>query len=345
MTSNYKILDVHSINFDKNNPRIKKALEKYGDKINAERISFALRSASDDSDATASFMRLKDSILVNGGITQPITVVIQAGEKCCIDGNTRLAIYKELLKQGTVGDWGKIPALLVENAEQVDVETIRTSAHLVGPRQWPAYEKARYLHYLYHAEFMSFDKMVALCGGNRQEIQRQIDAYDDMNDYYRDKVDDAAFHIDRFSGFVELQKPGIKESIFDAGFELANFGEWIKDGNIRRLADVRRLPKVLQDEEAKIIFSDGGIASIERAIKHVENRAEKDSPNSSADNATLKDASPHVLARVLTQKISDMPFSAIKDIQKGKNSEDVELVRIFEDLSDQLGEFLESVRK
>ena len=130
----------------------------------------------------------------------------------------------------------------------------RVAAHMVGAREWPAYEKARYLHYLRNQEFMDFSEMVALCGGNKKDIERQIDAYHDMNEYYRDVVDDTAFHIDRFSGFVELQKPGIKDAIFDAGLELTDFGEWIRDGNIYRLADVRQLPKVLAEDEAREVF-------------------------------------------------------------------------------------------
>ena len=340
MTSLYEILDVNSIDFDTGNPRIKKALEKYADEITAERIHFALRSASDDSnDATSSFSRLKDSILANGGITQPIVVVVQGDQKICIDGNTRLAIYKEFLEQETQGNWAEIRALVMSDVQQRDIETIRVSAHLVGPRPWPAYEKARYLHYLYHKEFLGFDKMVALCGGNRQEIERQIDAYDDMNKYYRDVVDDSAFHIDRFSGFVELQKPGVKPAILDAGFELNDFGKWIKDGNIRRLADVRQLPKVLRDAEARAIFAnEGGIGAIEKAIRYLDHK--------NAKTVNFKEGDPiPLLAKILAGKIREMPFSMVQAIQKGTRDEDVEDVRIFEDLADQLGELLENVRK
>ncbi|CAN0533348.1 unnamed protein product, partial [Scytosiphon promiscuus] len=72
MKSEFQILDGESSQCDHDNPRIKKALEKYGDKINSQRISFALRTASDEASAAASFTKLKDSIRANGSITQPI---------------------------------------------------------------------------------------------------------------------------------------------------------------------------------------------------------------------------------------------------------------------------------
>ncbi len=339
MTDEYQLLEVVEIEFDTENPRIKKALEKYSDKITAERIHFALRSASDDSNATSSFSRLRDSIHANGGITQPIVVAVQGDKKICIDGNTRLAIYQDFSKQGTTGSWEKIPALVMHDAQQKDIETIRVSAHLVGPRPWPSYEKASYLYYLYHTEFMRFEEMVALCGGNRPEIERQIDAYEDMNEHYRDVVDDTAFHIDRFSGFVELQKPLVKQAILDAGFELKDFGEWIRDGKVRRLKDTRKLPKVLRDEEARDIFVKGGIGSIERAIKHIDLKTE------TAPGVGLEGVPIHTLAKTLAGKIRDMPFSMVQALQKGDSDEDVEAVRIFEDLADCLGELLESVGK
>ena len=344
MAEKYEMLDVRTISFDTDNPRIKKALEKFGDKINAERIHFALRSATGDSIGASSYSRLRDSIRANGGVTVPITVIAKGEEKICIDGNTRVAIYKELLKEGATGDWSKIRAIVLDDASQREIEAIRVSAHLVGAREWPAYEKARYLHYLRNQEFMDYDQMIALCGGNRKDIERQIDAYHDMNTYYRDVVDDAAFHIDRFSGFVELQKPGIKEAIFEAGFELEDFGEWIRYGKIYRLADVRQLPKVLRDDEAKDTFVDGDLRSVEQAIKLCEQKAEE-IQKQTPEKATLENASIYRLAEVLARRIIDLPRSEWRVLRDREHDNADEQIRILEDLAEQLRDLLDDVSK
>ena len=104
MRENYQIVNVEEIDFDSDNPRIKIALEKYGDRLNAKHIYFALRSAADGEQRTSSFSSLKDSIRANKGITQPITVILIGDKKICIDGNSRLAIYKEFLEHKTPGD-------------------------------------------------------------------------------------------------------------------------------------------------------------------------------------------------------------------------------------------------
>ena len=344
MREKYLRLKIDDVEFDTENPRIRMALEKYGDKITADRIYFALKTASPEtSSSTQSFEQLRGSIKAYGGLSQPIMVVEKDGKKICVDGNTRLAIFKDFRKNQVPGEWSEIPASLLSDAAQIDIEKIRTSAHLVGARAWPAYEKARYLNYLYNEEFMDFNQMVALCGGNKTEIERQIQAFSDMNEYYREKVEDTAFKIDRFSGFVELQKSDIKDHIFSAGLKLEDFGKWIKDGQISRLADVRHLPKVLRDEEAKQIFIEGGINSIAQAVRCVD---EKIHQSSSLDqNALLRNASIDALAKTLTQRLNDLPASEYRALRKKEDESAIETVQGLEDLHETLDATLSDVRE
>lgn len=342
MEEKHTMLNVEDVSFDTDNPRIKKALEKYGDKLNAERIHFALRSATDGDKGASSYTQLKDAILASGGVIFPITVIIKDNGYVCIDGNTRLAIYKQFLKEGAKGSWAQIKAIVLDNANQRDIETIRVSAHLVGAREWPAYEKARYLHYLRNSKFMDYGEMISLCGGNKINIERQIDAYHDMNEYYRDVVDDTAFHIDRFSGFVELQKPRIKEAIFEASMDLKDFGEWIRDGKIYRLEDVRQLPKVLRDEKARETFLTGGPRSIEAATRLLDQQAEN-IPGQKGSEITLEAASLYQLADALARRINDLPYSEMRALRDRERDDATEQIGALEDLSARLQRLLEDV--
>ncbi len=342
MKENYTMLDVQEISFDHDNPRIKMALEKYGDKINEERIHFALHSATEGAKSTSSFKSLKNAIRATKGIVTPIAVVAKNGKYLCIDGNTRLDIYKQLAKEHESEEWTKIKAVVLDNADQRDIESIRVSAHLVGAREWPAYEKARYLHKLRNEKFMDYDEMIALCGGNRKDIENQIEAYHDMNEYYRDLVDDAKFHIERYSGFVELQKSGVKEAIFDANLDLKDFGEWIRDGKIYRMDSVRDLPKVLRDSEARNVFLEGGLRSIEEAKNLLVQRKQENA--SEADKAiTLEDASLFHLAEVLVRRINDLRYSDVQALRDREHEEAKEQISGLEELSVRLQRLLEDV--
>ncbi len=336
-------IPVQQVEFDHENPRIKVALEKYGDQLNEPRIRFALQTAAEGSSKSSSYRSLKDSIRASGGISVPIVVKPNNGGFVCIDGNTRLAVYRELQDEDARDDWDTIDCLVLQDPEEQDIETIRVTAHLVGAREWPAYEKARYLHYLRNVEFISYDELIARCGGNKTEIDRQIDAFHDMNEYYRDSSSDDAFKLDRFSGFVELQKRGIKEAIFNAGFDLHDFGRWIRDGQIVRLENVRKLPAVLADQEARNTFVEGGIRSVEDAIKIIDNR--QLTTDKKAASTTIGKASMGLLAEALLQKIKGLPrkdYIELRDQQSETALRDIETLT---DLSEQLASLINDVRE
>jgi len=340
MKNSYQRIPTAEIDFDHENPRIRVALEKYGQNVSEQRIRFALQTAAEGTSKVSSYRSLKDSIRAAGGISVPIVVAPRNGRLVCIDGNTRLTVYHELQDEGARGDWTSIDCLVLQDPAAQNIETIRVTAHLVGAREWPAYEKARYLHHLRNVEFMSYDELIARCGGNKATIDRQIDAFHDMNEYYRDVSQDDAFKVDRFSGFVELQKQGIKDAIFKAGYDLHDFGRWIRDGQIVRLENVRKLPAVLADEDARAAFVNGGIRSIEDAIRIVDSRH---GGAATAAATTVGDASLTLLAEALLQKIKALPRqeqTALRDRQQADAAITIEALR---DLADQLADLLSDV--
>ena len=339
MNSRYDSIPIDQIDFDRDNPRIKVALEKYGEKLDNQRVRFALQTATEGSESVSSYRSLKDSIRAAKGISVPVIVCPENDRFVCIDGNTRLTVYHELQEENAPGDWETINCLVLQDPEQKDIETIRVTAHLVGAREWPAYEKARYLHYLRNVEFMDYDELIARCGGNRTTITQQIDAYHDMNTYYRDVNNDDAFRVDRFSGFVELQRAGIKEAIFNADLDLNDFGRWIRDGQIYRLRDVRKLPQVLADEEAKEAFVNGGVRSIEDAIVIVETKR-KENTHTPSDKTKVADAGMAVLAETLLDRIKALPredYIALRDRNYETADQDLDTLNdLLEHLSDLL---------
>ena len=344
MNSTHRSIPTEQIRFDRDNPRIKVALEKYGDKLDDQRIRFALQTATEGSSTVSSYRSLKDSIRAAKGISIPIVVWQHNDRFISVDGNTRLAIYRELSDENAPGDWTTISCLVLDSPTELDIETIRVTAHLVGAREWPAYEKARYLHQLRNVDFMDYDELIARCGGNRTTITQQVDAYHDMNEFYRDVNNDDAFKVDRFSGFVELQKTNVKDAIYSAGYDLQDFGRWIRDGQVYRLADVRKLPGVLADEEANETFVNGGLRSIEDAIVIAETNRRKD-VHPSPRELLVANASIGTLAEALLARIQSLPrqeYLALRDRQYHTADQDVDTLS---DLADHLQDLLQDVTK
>lgn len=92
---------VAEIELDRTNPRMRKFLEMYGDAPTSEQIFLALGAGGDDDGGGTSttFEKLKNSILTNGGVTQSIIMNRrQDGTLVCIEGNTRVSLYRSSLK-------------------------------------------------------------------------------------------------------------------------------------------------------------------------------------------------------------------------------------------------------
>ena len=346
MGNQYELLDVDSIQFDTGNPRIRKSIEKYGKNVTAETIYFALRTSDDGaSSGVPSFERLKKSIRTTKGILSPIVVIKATSGYVCIDGNTRLAIYGDFMSEGMRGNWDKIPCIIQSNNDEYAKDCIRLQAHLVGPRQWPAYEKARYLAQLRNTEYMSWQDLVAMGGGSEKEIKNAISGYHDMEQHYRDRLEsDEDFDITRYSGFVEFHKnPKIEQAVYEAGFKKDDFSDWIAIGSdsgdrkIERLADVRQLPHVLANQKAKDIFLRGGKDSIADAVKAL------DVP--SADKTkTLENASVHDLVLMLNLRLAKMPYDEYKALENDADPASVSLKEKLEELATDIFQMLKLER-
>lgn len=140
--SSFVELSIDEIELDKSNPRIANYLDLYDEsELTSETMALLLGSTSD---ACAS---LRESIKENKGIVHPIIVNhFNDGRYVVIEGNTRLQIYRDFRKKGVPGNWETIKSIVYENVNEEKMDSIRLQAHLVGPREWDAYSKAKYLN-------------------------------------------------------------------------------------------------------------------------------------------------------------------------------------------------------
>jgi hypothetical protein len=306
-----EIISIADVELDPTNPRIRKTMEMY-DELTPERIHLALGAGSDDEKGkSTTFEKLKQSIFTNRGVIQPIIINRQPnGKMICIEGNTRLAIYQMFDEENADGDWKNIPALVYDDIKENEVDAIRLQAHLVGPRQWTPYSKAKYLYDLRTKEHLPFSEIIDYCGGRQKDVIESINAYVEMEKYYREVVpDDGSFKTKHFSGFVELQKPGIKEAIDSKNFSLTDFAQWIHEEKFKPLNTIRALPRILRNPKAKDVFLK------ENAKKAVRVLDLPDLPN------VLQEAGLILLSRALSEAIRTLPYEEVRKIKEDPGGE------------------------
>ena len=313
-------IPVDDIVFDNSNPRIKHYLEMYT-VLNEEHMLLALGAGAEDEGGTTaigSYARLKHSIRASGGIIQSIIVKpLDDRRYLCIEGNTRVAIYRQLRKEdeasGQSGQrWEHIPALVSDQMDEEEAHKIRLQVHLVGNRAWDAYSKSKYLHELVEEYKMPIGDLVSYCGGSRSDVLQSINAYVDMENHYRSVISDIdePFDPSRFSAFVELQKPGIKHALFQAGYSERDFSQWVDARKLYPLSSVRRLPQILDNPEARRVFlRDGARAAINTM----------DAPDL---DTRLREANISQLAKALQEKIGQLSYDDAERITSQPDSEE-----------------------
>lgn len=309
-----KMLAVDEVLLDVGNPRIARVLEKYGDNPNAEQINLALGGGSpsslDGDKSGTTFQSLKESIRTNGGVINPIIVNRRPdGVYVVIEGNTRVAIYRDFKRQNLQGDWNLIPALVHDNLDLSDQDAIRLQAHLVGPRQWDPYSKAKYLNYLRNCEHLSLNKVIDFCGGRKPEVLSYIDAYNDMETYYRPILEDESdFDPTRFSAFVELQKQRVQQAIVSAGYDKEAFSRWVDERLIDPLATVRDLPRILDNKRSREKFlHEGAKEALKELVLH--------------EGGNLADASMDSLVNELTNRLRSISFATVREMSSDPEGE------------------------
>lgn len=279
-------IPVARIVLDERNPRIAHVVADFRNATPQEWIPMALgQHAPEDqeSGSASTYSSLKASIRAHRGLIVPIIVTPRPdGEFVVIEGNTRVAIFRELAEEGAPGGWDSIPAIVQTDLQEEGEHAIRLQAHLVGPRPWRPYAKAKYLHDLYTHKKMSINEILDFCGGiaRKREIEDYIAAYKDMNQHYLPIVyaEGSQPEYSRFSSFVELQS--IKPALVRTGHSEADFAKWVHEGRMLPQQLVRQLPRILANPEARKQFF---LHNAREAVKVLDQPA----PNAILGNGTL----------------------------------------------------------
>lgn len=311
MNSTYEELGIELIELDLQNPRIARFLEMYG-KVDSEAISLALGGGASEEGGT-SYQSLKDSIKSSGGIIHPIIVNREkSGKLIVIEGNTRVQIYKEFKELNVPGNWDVIKAIVYENLSEEEIHAIRLQSHLVGPRDWDSYSKAKYLNYLSNELKLPIAQLISFCGGKESEITKLINAYNEVEKYYRPNIDPNDFDQRDFSKFSELQPSNRKQSLYENGFNVEDFAKWVINGKVDNAMKVRYLPEIFKTPEAKEVF-----LSAKNTISDAYNRLQANK----AGTLDLDNVPYDTLANELSRRLDSIEY---KEVTNLKNNPDYE---------------------
>jgi hypothetical protein len=329
------LVAVEHLKFDQTNPRVAFRLKSNNEPSpTQERLQEILW---DDDEVKA----LKNSIELYGGL---IEAIIVANDGTVLEGNCRLACLKKLKAEAeakgvTETLWDKVKArILAPGIDRSKIEILLGELHFAGKNKWSAFEQAAHIYNMIEGG-ENIDDLAKKYRQSKSYIIAKNRAYKLMRDKFVPMAEEARkkdeYKLDKgedryWSWFEELYKtcsptPAGKEPakktlgfVYDGPELEQKFCEWMIANKLPKAEQVRKLPKVLKNKEAIVVFeqpSDGG--GIEKAMELI-----------AEDDPTLN-SKLWKQVQVTAELLGTFPLDELEELRQG----DAAKVKIFEDLT------------
>ena len=341
-----KEIDIKDLLLDPNNPRFSRMKKDIPVK-NIDKESTQSNTLSYIN--SFGIKELKESIQNTGFLPIDRIVVVQLKEGSkkyvVLEGNRRVSAIKSLLldiaegievRQDVKDSLEKIPVVVLKDMTYGDSNDykflIQGIRHISGVKSWNPYEQAKALVALIDDLgyfFVDAAKTLGLGKNKASWMRKAYYAFEVMRNDEEVTVDTNEPEITKyFSYFVELIKNTYlrsyygwndEENRFENHRELINFYEWIglkdlENGEehpvqIPMAIDVRKLPKVLENEKSNLILSSG--ENIHKAIATLNIISEEEKEDYSVQ---LKDIL-NKLKRLPSNFVKNMSDEDIKNLE------------------------------
>ena len=254
-------LPIHDLSFYPENPRIYSLVQRPGVEPSQDEIFNRLRGLDH-------VKQLIQSIRANGGLTDPM--LVRDGDLVVLEGNSRLAAYRELAINDAI-TWGEAKVrLLPSDISEKLVFALLGEYHIIGRKDWAPYEQAGYLYRRNITHGVSARSMASEMGLPVRTVNHLINTYQFM-------IEHDETSVTRWSYYDEYLKSNI---VRKARRETPNLDDMvvrkIKRREIPGAVDVRnKLVKLLDvakvgPEPTKILVS--GDKTFDRAFESAQDR-------------------------------------------------------------------------
>ena len=255
-------VDPDEVKLDPTNPRVGFSMKQLSDEERSEEACNLLLTSQEDTEG------LLRSIVRSHGVQEPI--YLRADGRVA-EGNRRVAALRAA-KEQYPGDsrFEKLPAWLIPaETPEVVIQDLLNEIHLGSVRGWAPYEKALQMRALIDGGLLE-DEVAERYRMTTREVRQQLAAVDFMDREYfpiaADPTDPE--HRTKFSYFLEFFKNGRIQTHAESVDDLqSRFARWVRDGRINTGARVRRLPKILDSEEATRLLEVVGFDAAEEYLE------------------------------------------------------------------------------
>jgi hypothetical protein len=260
-------VDPDSVILDATNPRVGFSMRQLDAEERNDPACTLLLTSQEDTEG------LKRSIILSGGVQEPIYL---RHDNTVAEGNRRVVAMRAAKEEHPADPrFSRLPAwqIPVGTPESL-IQDLLNEIHLGSVRGWAPYEKALQMRALLatgliHEEVAERYRMTPM------EVRQHVEAAEMMDRLYfpitRDPTD--AEHRSKFSYFLEfLRSTRLRKQSELTPNLPERFSRWVRDGQINTGAKVRKLPKVLEREDALQLLEIDGFDAAEHLLARTDPR-------------------------------------------------------------------------
>jgi len=241
-----KSLDVFSLNYYPQNPRISSILERFQGNATQDDIEREMWEKLEY--ITHDLYR---DIRENGGLQDEIIVYNNE----VLEGNSRLCAYRHLYKNEPDKErWKYIRAKVIKSPlTHKQLNTLLCQQHIKGKKEWDPFEKAAYMLRMNEEDKMEFEEISKLTNFSLNEVKNHIKAFKLMKSEGVNDIREFSIYLEKVKldpqlGAIRKVEPDIDSTI----------NRWIKEKKIPEAKAIRKLPIIIRDKKARYVFEKKG---------------------------------------------------------------------------------------
>ena len=310
-------VDIHKLKFLKDNPRVYACTHGERDSdfdklLPQEQQNIIFEKLLQE----PSVKNLIPEVKRHGGLIEPILIRKDTME--VIEGNSRLAVYRQLHQKTEPGDWDLIPCAIVSSLTDDEQAAFLNQIHVKGKTKWSAYEKANFA-FVRKEQGWKVERIAKLFGESEATIRTRVKVIETMK--CNDDIQRSHFSYYDVLVRVPLISTGMKQydGLSDCLFQrIKNLGSDEEESEFtaqelrKKLPVILRKPKVLKKYIDGKIDLDGGFRSAK--INQVEERVKQ-------SKTLLDDISPQEVSQLERNELN-----ALKEAVR-KLSREVERIK------------------
>jgi len=254
-------VDPDKVKLDTTNPRVSFSMSQLSNAERNDPAATLLLTSQEDTEG------LKRSIILSGGVQEPIYL---RHDLTAAEGNRRVVAMRAAKEEHPDDPrFKRMPAWLIPKGTPEDtIQNLLNEIHLGSVRGWAPYEKALQMRGLIKVGLVE-EEVAERYRMTASEVRAQIAAAEMMDNQYfpitKDPKDPQ--HRAKFSYFLEFLKNGRLRTQAEKIKDLpTRFSKWVRDDKIPTGTKVRRLPKILDVDEAVKLLEVSGFDAADEYI-------------------------------------------------------------------------------